>query len=178
MPLRLSEIRDLAYRFVPVAAADYRLYDSVSCSWWPAHEIGHFLVATPAECRERQFGLDAYEDDESKVRYVIAKEIAATSISQRLLRRSGQVTLADEEIEYTDEWTIECSFERWCKRSVERLIRANKALRLPATAQGLEALLTRKACEVGTAIYPSRRAAERAAERQAISRPDRLVRRF
>ena len=49
---------------------------------------------------------------------MIAKEIAATTISQRLLRRSGHAALADEEIQYTDETTLDCSFERWCKRSV------------------------------------------------------------
>ncbi len=149
MTLNLSEIRDLAYRFVPTAAADRRLSEEGPRSWWPAHEIGHFLVATPAECREPRFGIDTYAKSATPLfRYMIAKEIAATSISQRLLRRSGHASLAAEEIQYTDEETLECSFERWCKRSVCALLRANKVMRLPATRTGLEKLLRRKAAEV------------------------------
>ena len=154
MTLRLTEIWDLACCYVPTVAADPRLRDSGPRSWWPAHEIGHFLIATPAECAERRFGIDTYEVDEMRLRYVIAKEIAATSISQRLLRRSGHAALADEEIQYTDEGTLACSFERWCKRSVAKLLRVNKAVRLPTTRQGLEARLSRKAREVGTAPAP------------------------
>ena len=167
MTLRLAEIWDLAYRFVPSAAVDRRLCANDSRSWWPAHEIGHFLVATPAECRAPRFGIDTYAASESTFRYVIAKEIAATSISQRLLRRSGHAALADEEIQYTDEATLECSFERWCKRSVERLLSTHKVMRLPATRQGLEALLARKTREVGTTYYPVRRAVKRTRSRQA-----------
>ena len=90
MTLRLAEIRDLAFRFVPVTAADHRLHDDVARSWWPAHEIGHFLVATAAECRERQFGLDTYEgygamqsqgaSDEAKLRYVINPGLKAGAL--------------------------------------------------------------------------------------------------
>ena len=161
MPLRLADIWNLAHRFVPQVAADRRLSDSGPHSWWPAHEIGHFLVATPAECAESRFGIDTYEASEPRLRYVITKELAATSISQRLLRRSGHVSLADEEIQYTDEETLECSFEPWCKRSVELLLRANKAVRLPTTHQGLEALLAHKERTVVTPPpHPSRQAAE------------------
>ena len=168
MPLRLAEIRDLACRFVPAPAADRRLYDSGARAWWPAHEIGHFLVATAAECTRSLFALDLYMSDLDcytkgpKYRYVISREIAATSISQRLLRRSGHGSLADEEIQYTDEATLECTFERWCKRSVVKLLRENQALRLPTTYRGLEALLTRKAHKVETTYYPSQRAAKTA----------------
>ena len=168
MTLRLTEIRDLAYRFVPTTAADRRLYEYGARSWWPAHELGHFLVATRDECHQSLFDLDLYMNDLTrytrapKYRYVIAREIAATSISQRLLRRSGHTALADEEIQYTDEATLECTFERWCKRAVEKLLRENQAYRLPTTLRGLEALLTRKAQAVGTPYYPSRRAAKAA----------------
>lgn len=165
MTLRLAEIRDLAYRFVPGTAADRRLYDCGPRSWWPAHEIGHFLVATRVECRQPLFGLDLYMQNlvdlymkTPRYHYVIAREIAATSISQRLLRRSGHTALANEEIQYTDEDTLERSFERWCKRSVEKLLRENGALRLPTTRRGLEALLARKTREAGTTSYPPRRA--------------------
>lgn len=146
-------MHSLAKRFVPAAAADRRLYDSGAKSWWPAHEIGHFLVATAAECREPMFGIDTFATAGSAAyRYVIAKEIAATSISQRLLRRSGHHDLADDEIQYTDENTIECWFERWCKRSVHALLRKNRVTRLPATAAGMERLLARKIHEVGDAL--------------------------
>jgi hypothetical protein len=163
--LRLTEIRDLAHRFVPGEAADMRLYEAGSRSWWPAHEIGHFLVATRHECRQYMFGIDDASPlrTSERYRYVIAKENAATSISQRLLRRSGHTHLADEEIAYTDEDTLECGHEHWCRHMVDELLRAHRAARLPATHEGLEALLARKAREVGTPFYPSRRAAHRAA---------------
>ena len=149
MTLRLAEIWDLARRFVPEAAADRRLRESGPRSWWPAHEIGHFLVATPVECREPRFGIDTHaETDTTVFRYVVAKEIAATSISQRLLRAAGHAAIADEEIQYTDEATLECSFEHWCRRRVERLLRANKVVRLPRTRDGLARLLARKEREV------------------------------
>lgn len=163
MTLRLAQIRDLAYRFVPPAAADDRLYTYGPRSWWPAHEIGHFLVATWRECRRFQFDLDNYTKSTctpAQYRYVVAREVAATSISQRLLRRAGHVAIADEEIEYTDYDTIDCSFERWCRRAVKGLLRQNRVVRLPSTYAGMEALLMRKAYEVDTKFYASRRAAE------------------
>jgi hypothetical protein len=164
MTLRLTEIRDLAYRFVPGTAADSRFYGYGPHSWWPAHEIGHFLVASRAECRQPLFGLDFYaarasrSSADQEYRYVISREIAAISVSQRMLRRSGHTCLANEEIEYTDENTLECGYERWCKRAVDKLLRVHRIVRLPATFEGLEALLTRKTREVGTTC--SRRAAE------------------
>lgn len=158
--LPLGAIRNLAYRFVPAIAAHPRLYADGSLSWWPAHEIGHFLVATAAECREPRFGIDAYAASGTRAyRYLITREIAATSISQRLLRRSGHVSLADDEIQYTDENTIECSFESWCKRAVHALCRTNRLLRLPTTSAGLERLLARKSREInapGNTDYPHR----------------------
>ena len=162
MTLLLTEIRDLAYRFVPGTAADERLYGYGARSWWPAHEIGHFLVATPAECRQYLFGLDieSRNIESRNFHYVIVREIAAISISQRMLRRSGHAALADEEIQYTDTDALECSFERWCKRSVTTLLRANKVVQLPTTCRGMEVLLARKARDAGTRAYPSRRAAE------------------
>lgn len=160
MSLRLVEIRDFAYRFVPGVAADPRLYDSGARSWWPAHEIGHFLVASRAECQQRQFGLDIDSHGVRRYRHSIVREIAATSISQRILRRAGHTALADEEIYYTDESTLECSFESWCKRACKKLMHEHRIMRLPATFEGLETLLARKAREVGTTPYPTRRAAE------------------
>lgn len=146
----LAEMHALALRYVPPAAADHRLADSGPDSWWPAHEIGHFLVATRHECYSPKFGIDICAANGTGVyRYVIAKEIAATSISQRLLRRSGYGDLADAEIQYTDEMTLECSFERWCRRAVRRLLECNRVTRLPTTAQGLDRLLARKTRAVG-----------------------------
>jgi hypothetical protein len=152
--MNLDAIWSLARRFVPRTAADRRLYESSPSSWWPAHEIGHFLVATRAECRVPKFGIDGYAAHGStRYRHVIAKEIAATTISQRILRRSGHADLADEEIQYTDETTIECSFESWCKRGVRALFVRNRITRLPTTSTGMERLLSRKARAVG--LVPS-----------------------
>src|SRR5205814_1175361 len=81
--LSLAQIRDLAYRFVPVRAAADRLYDHGARSWWPAHEIGHFLVATRSECRRHMFGLDfVLPSVGPRYQYAVAKEIAAVSVSQ------------------------------------------------------------------------------------------------
>lgn len=158
--ISLAEIRDLAHRFVPSEAADERLYAYGARSWWPAHEIGHFLVATSDECQQAMFGIDDHAKyDSPKFRYIISRESAAISISQRMLRRSGHVSLADQEIQYTAEETLECSFERWCKRAVDKLLRANGVVRLPVTIAGMEALLTRKARGVGSEIRPLRRRA-------------------
>lgn len=159
--MKLAQIRDLAWRFVPAEAADSRLFEyTTTRSFWPAHEIGHFLVATRAECRAYRFDLDGtVRTGTAKYRYVIAREIAAMSISQRLLRRAGHGTVADEEIEYTDETTLECPYERWCKHEVAKLLRANHAQRLPTTFEGLELLLSRKARAVQTKPYASRKAA-------------------
>jgi len=161
MRLSLAQIRDLAYRFVPGRAADDRLYTYGARSWWPAHEIGHFLVATPRECRRYMFDLDITVPSATgpRYQYAVAKEIAAISVSQRLLRRSNHVRLADEEIEYTDQDTLDCSHESWCKRAVGRLLRVHRIRRLPITLDGMEAVLERKAREVGTKFYASRREA-------------------
>jgi len=113
------------------------------------------------------FGLDVetnfYTDRSAhvspKARYVVSRELAAISISQRLLHRSGHHALADEEIQYTDERTLDCAFDPWCKKTVDRLLRTNRVVRLPATLAGLESLLARKAREVGIRAYPTRRAA-------------------
>ena len=149
MPLSLRDIHRLAVRYVPTAAADHRLFDDDARSWWPAHEIGHFLVATSAECREHKFGIDIdAEAGTAAHRYMVAKEIAAMSISQRLLRRSGHAAIADEEIQFTDEWTLECSFERWCRRAVSKMMQLNRTMRLPTTAITLERLLARKTREI------------------------------
>ena len=163
--LRLTEIRDLAYRFVPGAAADERLYRTGPRAWWPAHEIGHFLVATRRECRRHMFNIDIssgldYACTARRYRYAVAKEIAAISVSQRLLFRAGHRKLADEEIQYTDEDTLDCAHEAWCKRAVSALLREHRIRRLPTTREGLEVLLARKAREVSTTPYPSRQAAE------------------
>jgi hypothetical protein len=147
--LRLRDIHRLAVRYVPTVAADHRLFDHAARSWWPAHEIGHFLVATSAECREHKFGIgiDA-EAGTAAHRYIVAKEIAAMSISQRLLRGAGHAEIADEEVQFTDEWTLECSFEHWCRRSVAKMMQDNRTRRLPKTVTGLAGLLARKTREV------------------------------
>ena len=176
MPLRLllSEIHDLAWRYVPAIAADDRLYTSGPRSWWPAHEIGHFLVATARECRQFMFGIDGYEVPASprRHRYLVTRELAATSISQRLLRHAHHAALADEEIQYTSEDTLDCSFERWCKDAVTELLRANSVQRLPTAHDGLKKLLERKARAVRTTPHESlqeSREAHRAAGRRDSS---------
>jgi len=161
MTLGLVQLRELAFRFVPPAAADERLYTSGKDSWWPAHELGHFLIATAEECRQIGFGIDdepAHEPrfESPRWRYVMSREVAAMSVSQRLLRRSGHTKIANSESFYTDEWVTEVSIhESWCRLAVRDLLRSNRAHRLPTTVAGMESLLVRKAMEVGTKFYVS-----------------------
>lgn len=160
MTLSLAEIRDFAYRFVPPAAADERLYLYGCRSWWPAHELGHFLVASKRECRQFQFGLDLMARSKPHYYRSVAKEIAAMSVSQRLLRNGGHIKLADEEIEYSDGDMLDCSFEAWCKRRVAALLRQHRIERLPTQGAAIERLLKRKAREMDTKFYTRRQAAE------------------
>jgi hypothetical protein len=117
------------------------------------------LIATYDECRASQFDLDRGTPD--CCFYEVTHELAAMSISQRLLRRAGHVKLADDEIDYTDIETCEASREPKYKRAVAKLLRDNRALSLPSTFARLEVRLMRKAHTVDTYFYPSRRAALR-----------------
>lgn len=181
MSLTLVQLHELAWRFVPAAAADDRLYMMGPRSWWPAHEIGHFLVASSAECCDPWFGIDidltlsalgieigehgydvrrlCQSPKAAAIRYIIVREIGATKISQRLLRRAGHLQLAEEEIQHTDEGTLECSFEPWCKSALKKLLLRHRVSRLPVTYDGLEATLTRRARETQTIPHTSLRAA-------------------
>lgn len=154
MTRRLIQLRDLAHRYVPRTATDPRLYTYGSYSWWPAHEIGHFLVATTEECHQPLFGIEDYSAA-VEYRYAIVREIAATSISQRLLRRSGNTALADEEIEYSDHNILEHASEGWCRSAVQRLLRKNKVVRLPTDYADLKALLARKATSINVTSVTS-----------------------
>lgn len=148
--LSLANLKKLAVRYVPSIAADARMHENAR-SWWPAHELGHFLVASADECLRDRFGLEYFDEVPisnkhaiASWRHALASEVAAMSISQRLLRRAGHIKLADEEIKYTDETTIDSSFELWCQRATRRLLAFHHVTRLPTTYAGLERMLVRK----------------------------------
>lgn len=149
MTLRLAEIHALACRFVPEDAASWHLYHEGARSWWPAHEIGHFLIATRRECRQLEFGLASSHGTRLSWRYRSTRELAATSISQRLLRHAGHTRLADEEIQYTCPDTLTLASRRWYKDAIRALLTEHRVMRLPTTGEGLEKLLKRKAHAVG-----------------------------
>lgn len=142
MPIRLAEIHALACRFVPQKAASWHLYEEGARSWWPAHEIGHFLIATRHECQRPEFGLSSFRGRPWPYRAV--RELAAMSISQRLLRHSGHTRFADEEIQHTSPDTLKLTREDWYARATRALLHKHHLTRLPTTHTGLERLLLRK----------------------------------
>lgn len=115
--------------------------DAEGGAWWPAHEIGHLLVATKAEIGRPLFGLDDADHDGltyRRRRYLRTMECAAMTISARLLIAVGRIDLAGDEYDGTDQYTI-----TWWSthlRDVTALLAA-RCPRVPRERGRLEALL-------------------------------------
>lgn len=146
--LTTHDLLELAQRYVPRVALNHHQtgLNDANC-WWPAHELGHLLVATPRERRRPMFGLKVvggidHDDLIVSEHYAMRLEIAAMNISGRLLRCAGRPDLADEEIQLTDEDTVEWS---WSHRGcVRRTLKARRLLRLPRTRSALETMIERR----------------------------------
>lgn len=151
------DILELAEKFVPEhcrhdsstarACFDASTPKTVrSKEWWPAHELGHAVVASACEFRFQFFGIadgdslypwpDHYP--RTSENYRRSMELAAMSVSKRLLEAAGEAALADEELQGTDETTLE-----WEDRGmVRRILRRRDAINIPTTSRAeLEAWL-------------------------------------
>jgi len=108
-------------------------------SYWPAHEIGHLLTTEAWRHLRPSFGLDAPEVDEREEHELRCRELAAMSVSRRLLCAAGRPDLARDERADTDSTTVS-----WDDRGrVERILRRFRVLRLPRDRAGLEARLAK-----------------------------------
>ena len=114
--LTLQDLREVCDRYVPLASRHERSFSGPA--WWPAHEIGHLLVAKPAEIGEPLFGIgDVFDNADAKYvtaarqRYLLTVECAAMIVSRRLLIAAGKRSLATDEAEDTDHDTMTWWFD-------------------------------------------------------------------
>lgn len=139
--LTLRDLRRLCTKYVPRASRHPNSWGSPK--WWPAHELGHLLVARPAEIGLPLFGMNTESiDDPRSERRALLVECAAMSVSRRLLRACGREDLADEEAEDTDHHTMSWWDEHPC--TVRAFKKRRGVAKIPTTARALEAALRRK----------------------------------
>lgn len=111
--------------------------------WWAAHELGHLLVARPAEIGQPMFGYDvAWSDDARWIRTALLVECAAMSVSRRFLTACGRADLAREEIEDTDHSTLTWWDDH--RQLVRRFMAQRGVARVPCTHARLETVLRHK----------------------------------
>lgn len=134
--LTLRDLRQLCIRYVPRASRhDNSLNLNTDVSWWYAHELGHVLTVKHHAIGLPMFGLDDDADpDMLNVRARRSYELAAMSVSQRLLKACGRSDLAKMEAMDTDEDT----FYFQDRGLVRKILRASGCLRLPRTRENLE----------------------------------------
>jgi hypothetical protein len=134
----LADLRELCDRFVPTTS---RHHNSISGSiykstaWWPAHELGHLIVAAKRDIGKPMFGID--EDSSYSAHYCRCMEIAAMHVSRRLLTAVGRPDLADVEAEDTDLDTLYYDD----RGDAKGILRKRRALKIPRTRKRLAVLL-------------------------------------
>ena len=141
--LILGDIRVLYQRYVPDASRHPGAREVGGPRWWPAHEIGHLLTVPHRNIGMPMFGLDnegaSYEETERFLAY----ELAAMSISRRLLTACGHPELFYHpkigELEASDYDVVHFGSRSYA----QRLLRRRQLLRLPRTRAGLEVLCQR-----------------------------------
>ena len=107
--------------------------------YWPAHEIGHLLTTEAWRHLRPAFALAPPDADDRLEHELRCRELAAMSVSRRLLCAAGRPDLARDERDDTDSTTV-----TWDDRGrVERILRRFRVLRLPRDRAGLEARLVR-----------------------------------
>lgn len=131
--MTLRDLRDLCDRYVPAESRHPNSMPVVCEKWWYAHEIGHLLTVTLAQIGQVMFGMDVevlIDQDEHELR---CRELAAMSVSRRLLTAAGRRDLTEQEVEDTDYRTT-----AWGdKGRVEEILRAHHCLKLPRDRQRL-----------------------------------------
>ena len=139
--VNLRGLRRLCTKYVPRASRHPNSWGSPK--WWPAHELGHLLVALPHEIGHPMFGFDGDSvDDPRSIHRALLVECAAMSVSRRLLIACGRRDLADEEAEDTDWHTMTWWEEH--PRAVREFKKRRGVDKIPTTLRGLEAMLRRK----------------------------------
>lgn len=141
MRLQLRSLAALVQKYVPAASLhgnySFRASDP---SWWPAHELGHLLTVPRAWVGLPSFNLqlDGCERFHADFPRQASYEVAACSVSWRLLRLCGRADLIVEEQNGTDT----APFDYHNRAYTRRILRRTHCLRLPGTRDGLE----RKIC--------------------------------
>lgn len=142
--LTAEALQDLCDRYVPRASRHPNATPSAEL-WWPAHEIGHLLVAQPEEIGLPLFGLDISvigggPDFKAYEHYVLCVELAAMSISRRLLFEAGERQLVRDERRATDYETLMYDD----RGGVQKILIEHQCVKLPRTVEGLERKIQRK----------------------------------
>ena len=134
--LTLADLRQLCARYVPRASRHPGSLDRGD-HWWPAHELGHLLTVDPRGIGQPLFGLEWSEasgTDPRCVHELRCRELAAMSVSRRLLTAAGRADLVRTEIDSTDGATL-CYADGG---RVRRILRKHRCLRVPRTRGELE----------------------------------------
>jgi hypothetical protein len=131
----LRDLRTLCNRYVPEESRHPNSWPPFVDDWWPAHELGHLLTADLDKIGQPLFGMDDDQVPDDAVEHELrCRELAAMSISGRLLTASGRGDLASQEREDTDTTTM-----YWDDRGrVDEILRAFRCVRLPRTRARLE----------------------------------------
>lgn len=141
--LTLSDIRALYQRYVPDASRHPSAREVGGPRWWPAHEIGHLLTVPHQNIGIRMFGLDNEGVSYQETERFLAYELAAMSISRRLLTACGHPDLFYNpkigELEASNYDVIHFG----SRSHARRLLRQRQLLLLPGTRSGLEVLCQR-----------------------------------
>jgi len=136
--VKIADLRDLCERYVPWES---RHEGSTSAfghapfgqEWWYAHEIGHLLTVPIDHIGLPMFGLEDPDDVNVGEHELRSRELAAMSVSRRLLTTIGRRDLWLNEQDGTDTHTL-----YWNGRQrVEEILREHRCLRLPRTRCGL-----------------------------------------
>ena len=142
--LTLDDLLDLYKRYVPVASRHPHAQRSRRAdSWWPAHELGHLLTVPPTHIGAPLFGMDtdvSWHHPQAEQWW--AYELAAMSVSRRLLVACGRFDLfagPNGELAASDYDVVHYG----SRAAARRILRRQRALRVPRTRSGLEAKLQR-----------------------------------
>lgn len=137
-PLKLCDLRELYLRYVPPQSMHPNA-EADDAAWWPAHELGHLLTVPRRSIGWRLFGLVGPASPWNPgFDRIAAYELAAMSVSRRLLTACGRRDLFDDEVK-NSEYDIMHLGPRSRARAIVRL----RCPRLPHTREGLERLIRR-----------------------------------
>lgn len=145
--MTLRDLYELARDFIPEVCRK-KVEEHQVYSYWPAHEIGHFLVANKAEIRRFEYGLEEHATSVRGYTHAIVHELAAMHVSGRLLLRTSP-RLMRLEIKDTAEETLELRDDPKISARVTRLLRRWQIEQIPTTKAELRRLLRRKRRALG-----------------------------